>query len=413
MANFVSLEEAAKKLGRTVEELVEMRSRGDIYGYRDGQSWKFKPEEIQRVASELMGDVLDEDPAGSSILSFEPEKPSASGSSSSGLGSSKSGSDVSLQVDPSSSDVRLVASSDISLDAKSTGSGISDLSEVDLRMADDDDDDDVLSSGGEDLEIASGSDPGNPQGTGSSNLDLDLGSDLKLSEGSGDLIRGDSDPAIVSGAGSDVNLDSDIELADDVVLGDGSDLVLAADSGINLMSPADSGISLEEEPLDAGESGVSGLDFDVEVPNSGSDVASGVGSGIDFHQDEEFQLSPSGAFDGEQDSGSQAIEIEDSSEVGSAISGGLGGFDDVGGADAAFDDADAFGGLAPTAGPAVAAIPDVPFSALQVASLLLILLVLSFSGILVSDVVRNLWMWSGNESASSLTSGFTQMLVGK
>ena len=68
MSNFVPLEEAAKKLGVSTEELVEMRSRGEIFGYRDGGSWKFKPEEIERVGSELMGDALDEDPAGSSIL---------------------------------------------------------------------------------------------------------------------------------------------------------------------------------------------------------------------------------------------------------------------------------------------------------------------------------------------------------
>ncbi|MCR9291938.1 MAG: helix-turn-helix domain-containing protein, partial [bacterium] len=68
MSNFVPLEEAAKKLGVSSEEVVEMISRREIFGYRDGTSWKFKPEEIQRVISEMMGDALDEDPAGSSIL---------------------------------------------------------------------------------------------------------------------------------------------------------------------------------------------------------------------------------------------------------------------------------------------------------------------------------------------------------
>ena len=36
---FVDLKEAAKMIGVTAEELVEMRSRGDIFGYRDGASW--------------------------------------------------------------------------------------------------------------------------------------------------------------------------------------------------------------------------------------------------------------------------------------------------------------------------------------------------------------------------------------
>ena len=64
-AQFITLEEAAKKLGVHTDELVEMRSRGDIFGYRDGASWKFKPEEIERVASEMLGGAMDEDPAGS------------------------------------------------------------------------------------------------------------------------------------------------------------------------------------------------------------------------------------------------------------------------------------------------------------------------------------------------------------
>ena len=48
-AQFITLEEAAKKLGVHTDELVEMRSRGDIFGYRDGASWKFKPEDVDAL----------------------------------------------------------------------------------------------------------------------------------------------------------------------------------------------------------------------------------------------------------------------------------------------------------------------------------------------------------------------------
>ncbi len=44
MSNYVPLDEAAKRLGVNPDQLVEMLSRGDIFGYRDGASWKFKPE---------------------------------------------------------------------------------------------------------------------------------------------------------------------------------------------------------------------------------------------------------------------------------------------------------------------------------------------------------------------------------
>ena len=115
-SNFVPLEEAAKRLGVSSEELVEMRSRGDIFGYRDGATWKFKPEEIERVASELMGDALDEDPAGSSILMGEDANASGSklgsaiGSDIKLAGDDGLGSDVSLVPDPESgSDVKLIA----------------------------------------------------------------------------------------------------------------------------------------------------------------------------------------------------------------------------------------------------------------------------------------------------------------
>ena len=46
---FVDLQEAATMLGLSPEEVVDMRSKGDIFGYRDGASWKFKTEEVQRV----------------------------------------------------------------------------------------------------------------------------------------------------------------------------------------------------------------------------------------------------------------------------------------------------------------------------------------------------------------------------
>ena len=64
MANYVSLEEAAKILGISTDDLVEMRSKGEIFGYRDGASWKFKQEEIDRVLDER-GDIIGSDEASS------------------------------------------------------------------------------------------------------------------------------------------------------------------------------------------------------------------------------------------------------------------------------------------------------------------------------------------------------------
>ena len=115
MANYVSLDEAAKILGIPSDELVEMRSRGEIFGYRDGSSWKFKTEEIERVQSELDGDALDEEAGGSSILVSEKQvgpSGSKSGPTIGGSGNSDLtlGSDLNLAGDEerTGSDVRLV-----------------------------------------------------------------------------------------------------------------------------------------------------------------------------------------------------------------------------------------------------------------------------------------------------------------
>ncbi|MFO0939284.1 MAG: helix-turn-helix domain-containing protein [Pirellulales bacterium] len=456
MSTFVTLEEAAKKLGVSTDQLIEMRSRGEIFGYRDGASWKFKPEEIERVASEMMGDVLDEDPAGSSILSLDPDpQKSGLGSALSGMGSGSGllldgGSDITLQVDPQSSDIRLVANSDLTLGEPTGGSGLSQVDESGLKLAKSDDDDDELSLAIEDSDeilsdVLSGSSPKIGSGTGSdaklkmpesahgsdvalgsdalSGLNLSGGSELSLSDDKSGLIRGDSDPAIKggsSGLGSDLNLADDLQLEDDLVLGGGSDLALAADSGINLMSPADSGISLEDEPLDLAASGISGLDLALEGSDAGSSGAgSGIGSGVNLKQDEDFQLSPSGGLENDDDSGSQVIELEDSSEFGDAAvaipdASPMDAFADMDAGDG-FDANDAFAEMAPSvAGPgAVMASPEVPFGAGWVSLLVVILMILSFSGIILSDISRNLWAWSGNETANSLTSGISSALTGK
>lgn len=425
MANYVSLDEAAKILSLSPDELVEMRSRGEIFGYRDGSSWKFKSEEIERVQSELNGDALDEEAGGSSILVSERQLgPSGSKSGSTigkaglsevGLGSelklsaddSRLGSDVSLVPDPKSgSGVRLVnrkAGSSSSLDLD-LGKGADVAGVSDLKL----------------------------QEEGGSGSEVEIGSDLKLmAEGSAgesglDLMSKDSNvlgSGSLSGSGSgSIGIGGGLELAsddeDDLVLGSDSGVGLGSESGINLMSPSDSGLSLEDEPLDLAGTGISGLDLGAEVAGgSGAGSASGVsglGSGalIDFQQGEEFQLTPSsGGIEVDDDSGSQVIELEDSSEFG-AIPAGAGGFDAI--QEGGFDDGGGFGdeaalaGGAMVAGAGVRGIPETPYGTGDVLLLLGILLLMGFGGLLLSDLMRNMWAWDGQ---NDYTSGLTSMLV--
>ncbi|MEO1527544.1 MAG: helix-turn-helix domain-containing protein, partial [Planctomycetota bacterium] len=66
--SYLSLEEAAAKLGISTDLLVELRSEGQVRGFRDGASWKFPDTEIDRLADELGADSF-----GSGILVEESD----------------------------------------------------------------------------------------------------------------------------------------------------------------------------------------------------------------------------------------------------------------------------------------------------------------------------------------------------
>src|SRR5687767_2084851 len=68
-AKLIEIKEAAEILGVTPEELGEMRQRGEIHGYRDGGSWKFKTDEVERVKGERGGTMSD--PFGGDDLTFK------------------------------------------------------------------------------------------------------------------------------------------------------------------------------------------------------------------------------------------------------------------------------------------------------------------------------------------------------
>ncbi len=53
MSKLIPMDEAANILGMTVEQISELRSNNEIFGYRDGSNWKFKMSELERVAGEL------------------------------------------------------------------------------------------------------------------------------------------------------------------------------------------------------------------------------------------------------------------------------------------------------------------------------------------------------------------------
>ena len=209
--------------------------------------------------------------------------------------------------------------------------------------------------------------------------------------------------------------DDDLVIADDdddlMISSPGSDISVAGDSGINLMSPSDSGLSLESEPLDLAGSSISALDLGAELSDGGSSGSgggsSGDGSAVDFQADEEFQLSPSGVgLEADLESGSQVIEVEDSEAIAEPVEfedsgfaeGGLEG--DVFGEEqeGGVSDALALDDSEPVMEESVGAVRstgyEIPFTMLQCVTLVMILFVLSLCGMLMTDLVRNMWAYA-------------------
>ena len=397
---FIELNDAAQMLGMSPEELKELRDAGDIHGYRDGASWKFKPEEVERVANERGAALSPADDADGfedgdldSLISLDSE------------------SDVSLD-----SGEELDASSIlISDEAVGEGSGGSTVIGKDGEKGDAD---------GSDLKIESESEISLAD-SGSQIEAVDEASDLKLesdSEGS-DLQLADDEN--LSGefelSSDEFSLGSDelkleaVEEEPDLALSDDDDLLLggsdsalgASDSGIGLGSPSDSGLSLEAEDLADGESSLELPEDEDMMSLSGVDMVDAEDA-TQLKQDEEFMLTPSDELMGDEssDSGSQVIALEDSEALEEDA------IDMVEADDASLlDDVEAGAALQPEmqtyeeagvapAG-AVMMAPEVPYSIWNVLGLLIIFVFLGLTGVLMTDVVRNMWSWDGSYSATS------------
>ena len=381
-SKFVELSEAAKQLGMSADELNDARNAGEVHGFRDGSSWKFKPQELERFAEERgvsmdagdnfddLLDDLDIDGGGGSSVLVSDE---ALGAGQESLSSTIIGENSAGAAD---SDLRLVPAED----------------EGDDISLDDDDDDLQL----EPLADSTGSD-----------LTLDDADDDELSlepaTGTGEL-----------GAASD-ELDLDGLDDDDLTvdIGGGSDVTLGTgDSGINLASPADSGLSLEEEPLEIGSS-ASGL----ELPEDDEVISLGAEAGPDdatqLKQEDEFLLSADETDDdgGDESSGSQVIDLEDSAAF--EDSGDGAGLTPAGGGLEAELQSQA-GGVDPSMGlgqpaPTYGGSPETPYSAWNVAALMFILLLLSVSGIVMIDLIRSLDTWEGE---TTISSGLANLIAG-
>ena len=422
---FHSLDEAAKILNVSPEQLGAMRENGEIRGFRDGSTWKFKVSEIEQMAGQSSDDE-------SSELRFQDEDDDVTM-----LGEAPDLAAM-LEVvdDDSESSADLGAAASLLVDDVRDKSGASVIAndsaashESDLVLADESsasvDDANVL----DDSELLLQEEGG----TGEINVseeesELDFDSN-ELDDSSSDLDLSDDDFAL---SDDDLVLStSDSAGNSDITLGSG-------DSGINLGSPADSGISLDEEPLElaGGSSSALGLPEDsaLSLGEGDDDVLDlMVGSGeaddllsdsdsedfANLQKDDEFLLSPSDeGFGDSSDSGSQVIALSDSQAFDEDAATMIGDpmfeedpmdagmllteddamqpVDDMGvglGAevgDQTYAAAGAFGGQEVL--PPVQAV-EADYSFWNISGLFIVLSLLVLTGVSMIDVARNMWSW--------------------
>ena len=467
---FVSLDEAAAQLGISKDRLNELRENGKVRAYRDGASWKFRADDVEKLVAEGLP------AAGSDVaLNLDDEPAQAAAGE---LSDIQLGSDIDLDLgedEPLSSP----AASDVNLDDLDEPTvpvdGTSEGEVLELTGGEDVDEfsDSILLS---ETEIGESTDrpPSTIIGKAEMAADLDLEiaasdsdatakSDVRLAEpstsnvfspGARDAVLDTEPPSLSDNFGDldelEIDLEaessrilspedltkaqqaaksksdqakaaefSDLELAtsdsssggvldrhaggsnvglsglsalelegdDGDVLGDGSDITLSSESsGINIISPSDSGLALDEVPLAMGSSSpiASGLDLG---PTSDDVALEPLEVAEDEGGAESFALTPFGeeASEEEEDS-SQIIPLDEVSEDEAM----LGGVQRSAGVDALSDDFAAIpAGVMSASEPVV----DVLFSTANIAGLSLCLLLLVMCGMMVFDLLRNMWSW--------------------
>ncbi|MEM1303461.1 MAG: helix-turn-helix domain-containing protein [Planctomycetota bacterium] len=308
---FIGLEDAAKQLGATKEQLNSLREAGELRGYRDGASWKFRTEEIDALAQ-------------------------------SGLPSSEAASDDNLSLDALGeglSSESLDFSDDLSIDLSDLDlSG--ELSVADESAPDSDPEllavDEPTVPADEDVPAEESSAESTPSDTGDDLLVEDVDEEEDDAEsilltdasvggssdrppstiiGKNELAAGDDDlelaPSGSGGPQSDVKLVADDE--DDLVLGDASSGAAAQFEGLEELEidlEAESSRILEAEDLEAakaaaekqkGESSSpanNALDSDFGLA-PGSDAASLTGLSQLSGVDDEFELAADSSVGGQ------------------------------------------------------------------------------------------------------------------
>ncbi|TWT42930.1 helix-turn-helix domain-containing protein [Botrimarina hoheduenensis] len=439
---FIGLDDAAEKLGVSKERLNEIREAGSLRAYRDGASWKFRTEEIDKLIEDglpepepdfgltdddMALDVpLDKDTAASDddlVLGVEPlaegddaESILLSGDDLLG-GPPRPPSTIIGKSEPDEDDDLTLASESSIDDGRSPGESFAELEELELdleaassRILDAADIAAVAKAVEETQQVE-------PSGISAmdddDDLELDLGSDL---DKNADPAKTGELPSLagMDMGGSSLTLGDDED--DDFVLGDGSDMSFSSgDSGINL-APSDSGISLDEVPLDLAGSAIgSALDL-AALSAVASQRDKELQSGDSLASSDDFLLTPTADADDDEDS-SQIVALDD---LGSADDDDAVAFDAI-----SDDDDDEIGGFEDVGGDFSAGVEAAPaavgaasgagaeFPTWIVVMLGLSLMTMTLCGVLTLDLINTMWSWREPYTVNSAIMDGLLSLIGR
>lgn len=313
MSKLIPIEEAAKFLGLSVDRLNELRENNEVFGYRDGTTWKFKLSELERVASQSGIDVGDGGAIGDAGSSIVGEVKDVLGFGGSAEDLIDDSGELSFDIDDSISDLVIeddsdsIAMEDSSIElfqpqGANAGAGTS----SDILSLDDDDDDDMVDLAESGLLVKGGSKSSllNDDGNNNDEEELSLASsDLNLASDDDLKLESDEELSLAdvgnfSMADEESVLDSD---GDDDELSFGSSSIVLASDSAKSSGPGSTGDDL--------------LDEEGKPPGSPSDTGKLLADdGNDdlmlANDDLDLELADSGSFDSELSS-----DFEESAEL--------------------------------------------------------------------------------------------------
>jgi hypothetical protein len=383
---FLSLDEAARHLGVTIEEINRLVDRKKLFPMRDGPTVKFKLDELDRVAADK-----DDDPVASSDLSLDLDLSSPALGDAGGAG-------ISIGDD-------IVLGDAIEDDDSIFGSGIAagEMPSRTIAAGPTAGKGSDVAAGGDDLVIG---DAGSALAGSDLELDSIIGASSPSLGGSAPRPPGDGDSNVAAGRSGTLEID----LSN---LGSGS-LAVGSNAGLSGPNPGaalsgalDSGLSLEGSDIKASGIDLGGSAIDAGLGSAiGSGIGGGLGSAIGSGVDaiggalggDAFELGDAATDD---DSASVVISTEESGD-----SSFFGNISDES-SSLSIEDAGSIAGTVGGGEEFLEGVGGPPFSVLQIVGLVCCTLFLLTCSLVMVDLVWSIQAPSGSPISSPLLKALT------